>query len=117
MKHLILFLKLQYKLLIALTIMAPVPLFLLLKMDMEIPYLPYFFLIFLFAIKMLAFQATSTSKVLVNLASKSLENELNRKPSKQMIINRAQTIHTGRDIALGICGLAVIFISIFLKAF
>jgi hypothetical protein len=97
--------------------MGPVPLFLLLDQKLDIPYLPYFFMILLFALKMLAFQATSTSKSMMNRSRISLENELKRKASKQQIVTRAQFIHTTRDMALAIAALGVIFISIFLKAF
>jgi hypothetical protein len=103
MKNLILFFKVQYKLLGLLILIAPVPL--------------YFFLILLFALKLLAFQSMPTSKNIMEKAALSLENQLKRKPSKQLIINRAQFIHTSRDVALAIAGVGVIFISIFFKAF
>lgn len=117
MKNLILFFKVQYKLLGLLILMAPIPLYLLLSQKLEIPYLPYFFLILLFALKLLAFQSMPTSKNIMEKAALSLESQLKRKPSKQLIINRAQFIHTSRDIALAIAGVGVIFISIFFKAF
>lgn len=117
MKKIILFLKTQYKLLVILLLAAPIPLYFLLNAQLDIPYLPYFFLILLFAVKMLAFQATSTSKSMMNMAKVALEKELKRNPSKQMIINRSQFIHLSRDVALMIAGLGVIFVSIYFKAF
>ena len=117
MKKITLFFKLQYKLLFLLLLMAPLPLYLLLNQSLDIPYVPYFFLILLFALKLLAFQSMPTGKNLMERSRISLENELNRKASKQLIVTRAQFIHTSRDVALAIAGLGVIFISIFFKAF
>ncbi len=110
MKKIALYLKLQYKFIILLILFINTPYFLNFKLEFNIPYLLYFFLIFLFSLKIFVIKSNASSKKILNIARASFKNST---PSKQETINRGIDIQNGYDFCLVTSGLLILFTYIF----
>lgn len=117
MKKIVLYFKLQYKLLFSFIALIIVPFYILMTMEMKIPNLPYFFLLLLAALKFIVFKKRSTHKNIKLKAVKSLVSNNGKNPSNNMIIKRSQEIIEAQDSVIVFTGLGIIFISIILNGF
>jgi len=117
MKKILLYIKLQYKLLIVLGLFILAPFYFMLSMEMKIPNLPYFFLLLLVALKFIVFKKRSTHKKIKNQAIASLSKIKGKSPSNTVIVRRSQEIIEAQDSMIILIGVCIIMISILFNAF
>lgn len=117
MKEIILYFKLQYKLLFALLLFLAIPLLILLNSKLNVPYLSYFFLMILAALKFIIFKKRSTHKSIKFKAKLSLEKEMKRSPSSTQVVKRSLEYIAAQDAAIILVGAILIFISLIYGGF
>lgn len=109
----ILFLKLQYKLLLGTIIGLVVPSVLnTFYLTSPIPNFHYLLLTILVVLKLVIFKESSYHRKALKVAKAQLTLELKKSPSRQLIHQRTQDLANSRDVVLLFIGLSIIIIQI-----
>jgi flagellar biosynthesis protein FlhB len=110
---LILYIKLQYKLLLGTSTALLVPLILHHKLlNSPIPNFHFFLLTILIVLKLVVFKESSYHQKALKIAKAQLTREMKKSPSRPLIHQRTQDLANSRDAALVLVGLAIIIFKI-----
>lgn len=106
----------QFKLLIVLLCIFPIPLFLFLRFSpYEVEGIQFFFLAFLIILKLSFFQNSTYKKTIEPVAKSKLSKKLKRTPSKSEIVQIVNDYANSRDIVLAINGVLILLLGTFQK--
>ena len=113
MNKLLLYFRLQYGLFLILVCLTAIPLLLVyLFSPYEWKNLYWFFLTFIFALKVVFYKEAPYKKKVSSGVREGLTKELKRVPSKMEVVNRVEDLVQARDVMLVSSGLLVVIITV-----
>lgn len=113
MNKILLYFKLQFKLLLILLVLTTVPLLLIyLYSPYEWKNLYWLFLTFLVALKVVFYKEGPYKKKISSEVREGLTKEMNRVPSKMEVVNRVEDMINARDAMLLTSALSIIVITV-----